>query len=76
MTGRAWGGRFDASGSADAADSRLALRLRADDVDLRAMLADTTGYDGLRGRGRIDADLRSRGGTVGALRGALSGRRR
>ena len=31
--------------------SRLALRLRADDVDLRAMLADTTGYDGLRGRG-------------------------
>ena len=74
LTGHAWGGRFDASGSANAADSRLALRLRADDVDMRAMLADTTGYDGLRGRARIDADLHSRGGTVGALRGALGGR--
>ena len=38
------------------------------------MLADTTGFDGLRGRGRIDADLRSRGATVGALRAALDGR--
>lgn len=74
LTGRAWGGRFDASGSANAADDRLTLRLRGDDVDLRAMLADTTGYDGLRGRGRIDADLNSRGNTVGALRGALGGR--
>lgn len=74
LTGRAWGGRFDASGSASAADNRLRLRLRGDDVDMRALLADTTGYDGLRGRGRIDADLNSRGSTVGALRSALGGR--
>jgi len=71
--GRAWGGRFDASGSADAGSGRMSLRLRAEQVDLRAMLADTTGYDGLRGRGRIDADLQGRGATVGALRAALNG---
>ena len=74
VTGRAWGGRFDASGSANAGNGRLALRLRGDDVDLRAMLADTTGYDGLRGRARIEADLHSRGANVGALRSALGGR--
>ena len=73
LAGRAWGGRFDASGRADAAGGNLALRLRAEDVDLRNLLADTTGHDGLRGRARIDADLRSRGASVGALRAALNG---
>jgi AsmA protein len=73
-TGRAWGGRFEASGSADAGNHSLALRLQAEEVDLRAMLADTTGYDGLRGRGSIDADLSSHGTTVGAVRAALNGR--
>jgi len=53
---------------------QLGLRLRADKVDLRALLTETIGHDGLRGRGRIDADLRSRGATVAALRAALSGR--
>jgi AsmA protein len=74
LAGRAWGGRFDASGSADAGTGRMALRLRADDVDLRTLLSDTVGFDGLRGRGRVEADLRSRGGTVGALRAAVNGR--
>ena len=74
LTGRAWGGRFDASGSANAGNGQLALRLRANDVDLRALLANTLGFDGLRGRGRVDADLRSRGASVGAVRAALNGR--
>jgi len=74
LTGRAWGGSFNASGQADAASGRLALRLQADAVDLRALLADTTGLDGLRGRGRIEADLHSQGSTVGALRAGLNGR--
>jgi AsmA protein len=74
LAGRAWGGRFEASGSADAGSGQLGLRLRADEVDLRALLTETLGYDGLRGRGRIDADLRSRGATVAPLRAALSGR--
>ena len=74
FAGRAWGGRFEASASADAGSGRLGLRLRADDVDLRALLTDTFGYDGLRGRGRLDADLRSSGATVGAVRSALNGR--
>ena len=34
------------------------------------------GYDGLRGRGRIDADLRSRGATVGAVRAGAQRPRR
>jgi AsmA protein len=74
VAARAWGGRLDASGSVDAGSGQLRLRLRANDVDLRRMLSDTFGYDGLRGRGRLDADLRSRGSTVGAVRAALNGR--
>jgi len=74
VAARAWGGRLDASGSANAGSRQLRLRLRANDVDLRRMLSDTIGYDGLRGRGRLDADLRSRGSTVGAVRAALNGR--
>jgi AsmA protein len=74
LAGRAWGGRFDASGGADAGSGRIALRLRASDVDLRALLTDTLGFDGLRGRGRIDADLRSRGRTLNAMHAALNGR--
>ena len=74
LAGRAWGGRFDTSGGADAGSGGLSLRLRAIDVDLRALLVDTLGYDGLRGRGRLDAELRSRGSTVGALHAALNGR--
>ena len=33
LAGRAWGGRFDASGSADAGSGQLRLRVRANDVD-------------------------------------------
>lgn len=73
LSGGAWGGSFDASGSADAAGNNMALRLRAQQVEMRALLADTTGYDGLRGRARIDADLQGRGATVGALRASLGG---
>ncbi len=71
--GRAWGGHFDASGRAEADGNRLALRLRAHDVDLRAVLSDTLGHDALRGRGRIDADLQSRGATADAVLAALNG---
>lgn len=74
ITARAWGGHLDASGSAEAGSRQLRLRLRANDVDLRRMLSDTLGYDGLRGRGRLETDLRSRGSTVGAVRAALNGR--
>lgn len=74
FNGRAWDGSFEASGSADSGSGQLAMRLRAQGIDLRALLTDTVGFDGLQGRGRIDADLRSRGATVGALRAALAGR--
>lgn len=74
VSGRAWGGSFSASGSANAGDGRLALKLNANGVDLQTLLSDTLGFDGLRGRGRVDADLSSRGSTAGALRAALNGR--
>ena len=73
LAGRAWGGSFVASGSVNAADKRVAMRLHANDVDLRGLLNDTLGYDALGGRGRIDADLSSRGADIGALRSALNG---
>ena len=74
LSGRAWGGSFEASGSADAGNGRLGLRLRATAVDLRGLLTDTFGTDAVRGRGRLDADLRSSGATVGAVRAAMEGR--
>ncbi len=73
LGGSAWGGRVDISGSANAGNGQLRLRLGANGVDLRAMLAETTGFEQLQGRGRLDADLRSSGATVGAARAALSG---
>ncbi len=67
LAGRAWGGRFEASGSADAGSGQLGLRLRADEVDLRALLTDTFGYDGAA-RARPDrrqpAQPRRHGGRV------------
>lgn len=71
--GRSWGGSFVASGRADAREQRVALQLRAQQIDLRALLADTLGHDGVSGRGRIDADLNARGADLGALRRGLGG---
>jgi len=73
LAGRAWDGSFEASGNADARNGHVALRLRAVDVDLHAMLAQTAGYEELSGRGRVDAELQTQGGTARALRAALAG---
>lgn len=73
LSGRAWGGQVEARGSAEAEGSRLALALTASGVDVNALLRDVAGKDLLEGRGRITADVRGQGRTLGALRSSLTG---
>lgn len=73
LAGRAWGGQIDGKGSADANGSRIALALTASGVDVNALLRDVAGKDLLEGRGRVTADIRGQGKTLGALRSSLAG---
>ncbi len=73
LVGRAWGGRVEASGSADAHSRRVAVRLAASGVDVDAVLKDLTGKDLLAGTGRVVADVHSSGDSFGALRKHLAG---
>lgn len=73
LAGRAWGGQIDGRGSADANGSRIAVALTAQGVDVNALLRDVAGKDLLEGRGRVSADLRGQGRTLGALRSSLAG---
>lgn len=73
LSGQAWGGQIDGQGSAQAEGSRIALALTANGVDVDALLHDVAGKDLLEGRGRISANLRGQGRTLGALRSSLAG---
>ncbi|MEO6742967.1 MAG: AsmA family protein [Caldimonas sp.] len=73
LAGRAWGGSFEASGSAAAAGQRVALKLDASGVDVHALLKDVADKDLLEGTGQVSADVASTGTSIGALRSALSG---
>ena len=73
LTGRAWGGSLVASGKAEAASNRMAVELEADGVDVAALLKNVADKDLLAGTGRVTADLRTGGSTLGALRSALAG---
>lgn len=74
LTGGAWGGRIDASGSAQAAaPQRIAVKLAASGVDVNALLKDVAGKDLLEGSGRVNADVATTGATLGALRSHLAG---
>ncbi len=77
LAGRAWGGRFSAQASAQAAakpqDQRVAVQLDASEVDIAALLKDVAQMHKLEGRGRVRADLRSSGANVAAWRRQLAG---
>lgn len=73
LTGRAWGGNLDGSGSADARGQRIAVKLAASGVNVNALLKDVAGKDLLEGSGRVTADLSSSGASLGALRANLAG---
>ncbi|HEU4460755.1 MAG TPA: AsmA family protein [Methylibium sp.] len=78
LAGRAWNGSFTASARAEAAaapkDQRLAVKLDANGVDIAQLLGDVAQFRKLEGRGRVSADLATRGGSVLALKQALGGR--
>ena len=73
LSGRAWGGNFQASGSADASSHRVAIRLDAKGVNVNALLKNVADKDLLEGTGHVVADLNSSGTSVGALRSNLAG---
>ncbi len=73
LSGRAWGGSFAGSGSADANKQRVAAKLDAKGVNVNALLKDVADKDLLEGTGNVAADLDSSGATVGALRSNLAG---
>ncbi|WP_418314746.1 AsmA family protein [Piscinibacter sakaiensis] len=73
LSGKTWGGSIDASGSASAASQAIGVKLAADGVDVNALLDDVAGKDLLEGKGRVLADLKTQGATVGAMRSNLAG---
>jgi len=73
LSGGAWGGQVDASGSADAKSRRIAVKLAATGVNVNALLKDVAAKDLLEGTGRVSADLTTAGASLGALRANLAG---
>lgn len=73
LSGQAWGGSIEASGTAAAGTNRIGVKLNANDVNVGELLKDAAGSDRLDGTGRVTADLTARGKTVGELRARLSG---
>ena len=74
LSGGAWGGRFQAKGSAQAGSTqKLALQGTADNVDINALLKDVAGKDVLEGRGQVKVDVGTGGRTVGQLTSSLDG---
>jgi AsmA protein len=74
LSGRAWGGRFDAQGSADANAQRVALKLDAAGVDVAALLGDVADFRRLEGKGRVTADVTTTGASVAQFRQRLGGK--
>ncbi len=72
LTGRAWGGSIEASGSATAKGA-LAVQLNANGVNVNALLKDVAGKDILEGTGRVQANITTGGNTLGALRSNMAG---
>jgi AsmA protein len=72
LTGRAWGGQIDVSGSATAKGA-LTVKLDAQGVNANALLKDVAGKDILEGTGRVQASITTSGSTLGALRSNLDG---
>jgi AsmA protein len=77
LAGRAWGGRFEAQGTAQAAaspkDQRATIKLDASDVNIAALLRDVARFERLEGRGRVSADLATRGASIGQFKQQLGG---
>lgn len=73
LAGQAWGGRLLGSGSAHPSRGQLAVKLEANGVNGQALLKDVAEQDMLAGTGRVAADLRTAGASLGALRASRAG---
>lgn len=73
LTGRAWSGTFDATGTVDSRSNRFAGKALAQNVNVNALLKDVAGKDVLEGTGRVSLDVDSAGRTVGDLKARLGG---
>jgi len=77
LAGRAWGGRFEVQATAQAAaspkDQRATIKLDASDVNVAALLKDVARFERLEGRGRVSADLATRGASVEQFKQQLGG---
>lgn len=74
VTAKAYGGTLDAALTiAASAAPRLAFKGSVAGLDTRAWTADVARTPWLEGRGDLAWELRSEGGSVGTLRGALAG---
>lgn len=78
LSGRAWGGRFAAQASAQAAADhnaqRIGLKLDATDVDIAALLGDVAQFKKLEGKGRVTADVTAQGASVQRFKQQLGGK--
>lgn len=74
LSGKAWGGRFNAQASADANAQRLGVKLDANDVNIEQLLGDVAQFRKLEGTGRVTADLTTRGASVGQFKQQLAGK--
>lgn len=59
--------------SADANGNRVALKQTLSNVSVGPLIRDVAQKDALEGRGNVALDVRSAGGTVGAMKKALAG---
>ena len=78
LSGKAWSGRFNFQATAQAAKDldaqRITARLDASDVDIAQLLSDVAQFKKLEGRGKVTADVNTRGASVDAFKQQLAGK--
>lgn len=78
LSGKAWSGRFNLQATAQAAKDldaqRITAKLDASDVDIAQLLADVAHFRKLEGRGKVTADVSTRGASVAAFKQQLAGK--
>jgi AsmA protein len=71
-----YGGTLSGAVSADANGNRIAIKEAAQNIAIGALLRDVAQKDVLDGRGNLSLDVQTAGGTVAAVKKALSGNAR
>lgn len=78
LSGKAWSGRFNLQATAQSANDlnaqRITAKLDASDVDIAQLLSDVAQFKKLEGRGKVTADIATRGANVDAFKQQLAGK--